>query len=107
MILVIGKPDEWAALARVLPEGEILRFVGIEGLAAAVAELCPDLVLCALVGEGFDAVEVAGRLAARKFGGRFLVVTLPLRNAQAVRAEVEEAAGEVDVQLVILGARPN
>lgn len=106
MILVVGKPNEWTALLRRVPPEEDLRFVGIEELTVAqLDEMQPSLVLCPLVGEGFDALDVAQRLALAAFQGRLRVVASSVPNPEVVRAEVQAAAEEVDVDLVILGLR--
>lgn len=108
MILVVGKPSNWTALARALPRGVTLRFDPIEALTPAhLRELKPDLVLSPLLGDGFDAVEVAQRLAKAGFQGRFRVVAPPLLNPEVVRAEVQEAAEEIDFDLMVMGGRPH
>lgn len=88
--------------------GEELRFVGFADLTVELLRgLKPTLLVAPLVGDGFDAVDVATRLAVAGFRGRFRVVTPPIPVPAVVRADVEEAAGEIDFDLVILAVRPN
>jgi hypothetical protein len=106
MILVVGNPNEWTALTRRVP-GEELRFLGIEELTVArLDEMQPSLVLCPLVGEGFDAVDVAQRLASAAFRGRFRAVAPSVPNPEVVRAEVRAAGAEIDFDLVLLALLP-
>jgi hypothetical protein len=108
MILVVGKPKGWTALARRVPPDEELRFVGIEDLTVArLGQLRPTLVLSPLIGEGFDAVDVVHRLASAAFQGRFRVVASSVPNPEAVRAELQAAGDEIDFDLVVLGLRPH
>lgn len=108
MILVVGKPSGWSALARRVPADEELRFVGIDDLTAArLYQMRPGLVLSPLVGEGFDAVDVAQRLASAAFQGLFRVVASSVPNPEAVRAELQAIGDEIDFDLVVLGLRPH
>lgn len=106
MILVIGNRRGWEALARLVPEDEELRFACVEELTPLlIRALRPTLVLSSLVAGRFDAVEVAHKLAAAGFQGRLSVLTPRLPQADAVRAEIEDAAGKgIEVTLTILGA---
>lgn len=105
MILVVGYPGDWTALRRNMA-GEALQFVGFDELTPRLLrDLSPSLLIAPLMGDGFDAVDVAHRLEAAAFEGRFRVLTPPIPQPGAVQAEIQEAAGRVDVDLMILGHR--
>ena len=103
MILVVGYSGDWTALRRNVT-GEALRFVGFDELTPRLLrELAPSLLIAPLMGDGFDAVDVAHRLGAADFQGRLHVLTPPIPAPGAVQAEIQEAAGGVGVDLMILG----
>lgn len=105
MILVVGYPGGWTALRRNVAE-EALRFVTFAELTPRLLhDLAPSLLISPLMGEGFDAVDVAHRLEAAAFKGRFRVLSPPIPEPEAVQAEIQEAAGRIAVDLMILSHR--
>lgn len=103
MILVIGNLSTWEREGRPAPTLEGFRFTHFEGLdLGLLAEVRPDMVLSTLVGDGFDAIDVARRLRELGYRGRYRALAHALPNEEAVRAEIEEAAPELDFDLVVL-----
>ena len=54
----------------------------------------PEAVLCPLVGPNFDAVDMADRLGAARYGGMLVVaVPAPLPNPRVIHQEINRAGG--------------
>lgn len=103
MILVVGNLERWAARGRGLPDLVGFAFVAFHSLTPDLLDdLAPEMVLSPLMGEGFDAVELARRLWQLGFAGRYRALTTPLPDLDAVRAEVREAAPDLDFDLYVL-----
>jgi hypothetical protein len=103
MILVIGNLRSWALAGRPVPLLDGFRFASFEDLSAALLEETrPHLVLSALMGESFDAVDLARRLAELGFAGRYRALTNPLPRPEDVREEVRAAAPGLDFDLFVL-----
>lgn len=103
MILVIGNLDRWKREGRPAPELEGFRFATFEALdAALLASARPDMILSPLVGDGFDALEVARRLVELGFRGKYRALAGDVPNPDAVREEVREAAPDLDFDVFLL-----
>lgn len=103
MILVIGDLESWEREGRPVPRMEGFRFARFPELTAPLlAETKPDMVLSALVGDEFDAMEVARRLVEFGFQGRYRALTDDLPDAGAVRAEIQEIAPNLDFDLFLI-----
>lgn len=107
MILVTANLARWRRKGRRLPTLAGFAFIEPEAIAAATLKEV-DLVLSALMDDGFDALDVARRLAKAGFRGRYRAVTVPLPDPGAVLAEVRAEAPGLDFDLFILipQARP-
>jgi len=68
--------------------------------AASLARVLPDAVLAPLWREGFDAVELAERLAGWGFGGWLLVAAPPLPNPRVVQRDIAAACPGIRVLLL-------
>jgi len=107
MILVIGHPrqGDGSRHPSLLPRGYRL---------ACFAELDthllnatrPDMVVSALIGDGFDAIDVARRLMQLGYRGPYRALTDPLPRPGIVRAEVRAAAPDLDFDLVVVSHGP-
>ncbi len=63
VVLVVGNIRGWAREKRIIPDIEGFHFVGFSDIDLLLFErLDPEIVLSALMGEGFDAVDLARRL---------------------------------------------
>ncbi|WP_210529854.1 hypothetical protein [Rubellimicrobium arenae] len=103
MILVIGNLRTWEREGRPVPRIEGFRFTSFAQLEAALSESpAPDVVLSALMGESFDALDVARVLNRCGFAGRYRALTNALPNLDAIRQEVHEIAPFLDFDLYII-----
>lgn len=102
-LLVVGNLRSWRRAGRALPQLEGCDFVGFAGLDAQVLErVRPDVVLSALVGEDFDALDLARRLAELGFRGRYRALAMDLRHPGTVLAELRAAAPGLDLDLLLI-----
>lgn len=102
-MLVIGNLARWKARGRSLPRLDGFHYMAFAELTSArLADISPDVILSALVGDDFDAVEMAMVLQAIGFRGRYRVIARGLPNPQVVRAEISRAAPEVDFNILSL-----
>lgn len=96
-MLVIGPVSQWQRAQRELPLLEGIDFVEFSELSAEYLERTnPDFVLSALVGDGFDALDIARRLQELGFRGRYRAVAQRLASPEVVWAEVAAVAPEID-----------
>lgn len=107
MILVIGHAPAsdgnaaWALLSRGY------RFACFSELNIPLLEsVAPDMVVSALIGDGFDAIDVARRLACLGYRGPYRALSQPLPRPGLVRAEVRAAAPDLDFDLVVVSHGP-
>ena len=108
MFLLIANILTWRRDGRDVPNVEVFRFAAFGELTEdLLAEVAPDVVLSPLIGEDFDAVEVARLLQRWDFRGRYRAITASLPCLDAVRAEVLEAAPDVDFDLFVVQSRIN
>ena len=103
VMLVVGNVRLWRSNGRQVPQMPGFHFVGFDDVTAGLlSELRPDVVLSALLGENFDALELARRLHALKFAGRYRALTNGLPNPGVVRAEVQAAVPDLDFDLFVI-----
>ncbi len=68
--------------------------------APLLARLLPERVVTPLVGDGFDALDVAERLSALGFRGRLEVLCPALPDRRLIRAEIAAACPGVELRFV-------
>lgn len=103
VMLVIGNLARWKANGRNPPQLDGFHYMDFAQLTAVrLAEIAPDVILSGLVGDDFDAVEMAGALQAIGYRGRYRVIARGLPDPQSVRAEIARAAPEVDFNILSL-----
>lgn len=74
--------------------------------------LLPDLlrdamaILSPIVGPGFDVIEVAQRLRAANFRGRYIAYATEVAHEAMIRAEVQAAAPDLAFDIVTMGHGP-
>ncbi|HVG49591.1 MAG TPA: hypothetical protein VM899_15820 [Rubellimicrobium sp.] len=103
MILMIGhpRPSQGAPHPVLLQHG--YRLACLAELDAALLDATqPDMVISALIGNGFDAIDVARRLAELGYHGPYRALSHPLPRPGLVRAEIRAAAPDLDFDLVVL-----
>jgi len=107
MILVIGhpRPGDAGRYPALLQRG--YRFACFGELDMHLLHAArPDMVVSALIGEGFDAIDVARRLAQLGYRGPYRALSHPLPRPGLVRSEVRAAAPELDFDLVVVSHGP-
>jgi hypothetical protein len=104
-VLAVGDGDA----PDVGPEGAAFGDVHYLAFADVTAEtlraLDPDLVLSPLVGSGFDCLDLAERLNAARFKGRYRAVVELVPNPALVRGEIAERFPALDFDLLVLEDR--
>ena len=101
--LVIGDLARWKAQGRVVPPLEGFQFVDIDDLSEEIVnENEPNIILSPLVGEDFDAVDVAIKLIELRFSGRYRAIADDLPDADLIRREVQQFAPELDFDLLLM-----
>jgi len=99
VILVVGDVRDPTALPRI-PGFHFRPFDAVN--RKLLASLAPEVVLSALIGPDFDAIDLARRLGEAGFAGRYRAVTGKLPNARAVVAEVRAVAPGLDFDLFVI-----
>lgn len=74
--------------------------------ASLLRDAEPELVISSLLGDGFDAIDVAIRLAGLGYTGPYRVLCPPLPKPEAVRDEIRAAAPGLDFDLLIVTHGP-
>lgn len=104
-MLIIGDLERWQAEGRVIPELDGFAFIDIADLTAEnISGATSGIVLSPLVGDGFDAVDVATRLVALGFQGRYRVIAPSLPDAALIREELHRMAPDLDFDLLPIPA---
>lgn len=102
-MLVVGNRKTWQRDGRNLPDVEGFHFVGYSEVDPDLLErLQPDVVVSALMGEDFDAIELAQALSTMSYCGRYRALVRDLPNPSAVRREVTAAAPNIDFDILLL-----
>lgn len=99
-ILVVGNLASWRKAGREIPRLPGFHFTAFDDVTAELLRVtAPDLVLSALMGDGYDAIELARCLALLDFAGRYRALTSGLPNPRVVLAEVHQVAPGIDFDL--------
>lgn len=99
-ILVVGNLASWQKAGRAVPVLHGFHFSAFADVTGALLQrLAPDLVLSALMGDDYDVIELARKLAQLDFPGRYRALTSGLPNPQVVLNEVRAAAPQIDFDL--------
>jgi hypothetical protein len=103
VMLVVGNLRGWTRDGRTLPNLEGFHFAGFSQIEPGLLErIDPEIVLSALMGQDFDAVDLARRLSEAGFRGRYRAVTTALPRPEAIKAEVRAAAPGIDFDLFVI-----
>ena len=99
-VLVVGNLASWQRLGRKVPTLPGFHFAAFQDVTLHLMQaVVPELVLSAVMGDGYDVVELARRLALLGFSGRYRALTSGLPNPQIVLNEVNAAAPQIDFDL--------
>lgn len=103
LTLIVGDMEVWVSEGREMPEIDGYFFVDIANLTPAfLREVAPEVVLSALVGRKFDAVEVARKLGHMDFPGAYRILTQNLPDPALILSEIGSVAPELDVDVIDL-----
>lgn len=102
-VLCVGDLNVWDDALRAAAEGANARFVSFSDVTAALLEtLSPETVMSPLLSAGFDATDLAKRLEAFGYSGRYLAVAEGVLVPEIIEREVRMAAPLVDFDLIAL-----
>jgi len=103
LTLIIGDMETWVGQGRDVPNIEGYRFIDIANLTPALLRrLAPDVVLSSLVGDNFDAVDIAKKLGQMDFAGAYRVLTQNVPDISLILAEIHGVAPRLDVDVIDL-----
>lgn len=107
MILVIGHLRlDGKGHPALLRQG--YRFASLAELdGALLREIAPQMVLSALIGDSFDALEVARHLSCLGYAGPYRVLSPQLPSPGLVLSEIRAAAPGLDVDLLMVSHGPD
>lgn len=101
--LVVGDLVRWKELGHDIPEIDGFYFVDFDDVSIETLEkIRPQVILSPLLGRSFDAVEVARRLEAMGYRGRYRVVTDGVPRPDVVKREVNAVAPNLDFSVLLL-----
>ncbi len=99
VVLVVGHVSDRMSLPRI-PGFHFRPFHAINRQLLTLIQ--PDVVLSALIAQGFDAVDLARVLVDAGFDGRYRAVTEKIPNRRFVVAEVRATVPGVDFDLFVM-----
>jgi hypothetical protein len=101
--LVIGNLARWNAQGRQTNPLEHVQFSDLGTLTqATLDELSPTVILSPLMGDNFDVLDVADRLTALGYSGRYRVISENLPNVQMIKSEVKAHAPDLDFDVLMM-----
>ena len=99
-VLVVGNLRSWQQTGRKIPVMVGFHFASFhEVTLTKLQQIEPDLILSAVMGDDYDVVELARKLAILGYGGRYRALTSGLPNPRIVLNEVSAAAPQIDFDL--------
>lgn len=107
-ILVVGDLERWKELGHEPPVIEGYVFVDFEDVTLyALESIRPQVVLSPLLGRNFDAIEIARRLQAMGYKGRYRVITDGVPDPMVVDNDVRAVAPTLDFSVMTFPANSN
>ncbi|WP_380052415.1 hypothetical protein ACFE33_08775 [Falsihalocynthiibacter sp. SS001] len=101
--LIVGNVDAWISAGRSLPDDPCLHYASIDDISREMlTALNPDIVLSPLLGDGFDALDLAVLLENFNFRGRFRALCPQVPNPTLVAAEVQALCPSVNFDLFVV-----
>lgn len=99
LLIIIDLP-RWDASGRAVPQLPGVTYADFTALTPELLDrVKPDIVLSPLTADAFDAGDVAVRLAACGFRGRYRAVTQPVADPNTVGRDIRDIAPDVDFAL--------
>ncbi|PXW70321.1 hypothetical protein C7964_102206 [Loktanella sp. PT4BL] len=101
--LVIGNLARWSAEGRMVVPFEDVHFIDLCNLTEELLEAFdPDLILSPLFAGGFDVLDVAQRLVALGYQGRYRAISDNMPDVAMILKEVRTQAEGLDFDLLSL-----
>lgn len=101
--LIVGDAAAWLSAGRSLPDDPSLHYVSFDELSKRLLEsVDPDIILTPLLGQGFDALDLAKILEEYQFKGRFRALCPKLPNPDLVMREIQSLCPSVDFDLFVV-----
>lgn len=104
-ILLVGLDPEYTRdlSAILLPEHCDLCFAGIGALQMVVLQqIAPSMIISPLVGDGFDALEIAKFLSDAHYRGHYRIISPKLPRSSVVLSELSLATPHLKIKLLEL-----
>jgi len=101
LILVVGNIDQWISSGRDLPNIAHTQFCAYSNLSAdLLAYLQPDIILCPLLCEHFDILDLVGILDELNYSGRIRAMSPPMPNPDIILREISFEYPAMDFDLI-------
>jgi len=101
LILVVGNIDQWISSGRDLPDIAQTEFCAYSNLSAdLLAHLRPDIILCPLLCEQFDILDLVRVLDSLNYAGRIRAMSPPMPNPDIILREVQLEYPKLDFDLI-------
>ena len=96
MLVVGARQGPSLAPPNGMPDDSLYFATYAEVTPALILRIGPDVVLSTLIGDHFDAIDLAGKLVLANFTDKYRAVTVGLPDPELVRREVLEVAPHID-----------
>lgn len=104
-MLVVGDLARWSSEGRAVPHVSGLQYTPFETLAARLDRAGhPDVILSPLVGDSFDASDIARLLVDAGFKGHYRIISDDIPDAALISSEIRAIACGLDFDLLVLPA---
>lgn len=101
--LIVGDAAAWLSAGRSLPDDPSLHYVSFDEMSKRLIDsFDPDIILTPLLGQGFDALDLAVILEGYRFEGRFRALCPKLPNPDLVMREIQSLCPSVDFDLFVV-----
>lgn len=105
-VLVIGNVSRWQSEGRPTTPPDGFLFTELGALTKSLLqEVCPDIVLSPLIGDDFDASDIAHCLHRFGYTGRYRAISDEVTDPKMIRDEIQSQAPGVDFNLLSVPAR--
>lgn len=106
-ILVVGELDKWRSQGRDVPVIEAMRFADFDDVTADLLDdFAPEIILSPMYASAFDAMDLAQRLHALDYRGRYRVTAPQLPDPDVICEEVAQLAPALDFDLLMFSMPP-
>ena len=101
-ILAVGSADEWRAMGNTLNDDGRFALVTLDEVSEELlTRLCPTVVLSPVLALRFDCIDLAQRLYALGFTGRYRAVSDELPDPEMVEREIKQLCPGLDFAILI------